>query len=257
MRRFKRSNNNNSKYFENFQSLRNLLGVSIEASKERYYSRLSKILMEPSTSPKTYWSVLKSFHNNKKIPCILPTFHENSFVTNFREKAELFNSFFAKQCSIIDNGSEIPYFLHPKTDKFLSNITFTKKDIEKVLQNLDSNKGQVHDRTSMRMLKICGKSIIKPLLIIYKKCLEKGRFPNEWKKANVVSVHKKNGKQVLKNYRPISLLPICGKVLERLLYDSMFEFLIQNNLITPKQSGFKRGDSCINQLISITREIYK
>ena len=140
--------------------------------------------MEPSTSPKTYWSVLKSFHNNKKIPCIPPIFHENRFVTNFKEKAELFNSFFAKQCSIIDNGSEIPFFLHPKTNK--SFITFTEKDIEKVIQNLDSNKAHGHDMTSIRMLKICDKSIIKLLLIIYKKYLEKGCFLNEWKKANVV-----------------------------------------------------------------------
>ena len=99
-KRFKRKNINNQ-YFENFQSLQNLPGVSIEASKERYYSRLSIKLMESSTSPKTYWSVLKSFHNNKNITCIPPIFHENRFVTNFKEKAELFNSFFAKQRSII------------------------------------------------------------------------------------------------------------------------------------------------------------
>ena len=61
-KRIKRSSNN-SQYFENFQSLQNLVGVSIETSKERYYSRLSKKLVEPSTSPKTYCSVLKSFHN--------------------------------------------------------------------------------------------------------------------------------------------------------------------------------------------------
>ena len=63
--------------------------------------------------------------------------------------------------------------------------------------------------------------------------------------------------KLLKNYRPIYLLPIYGKVLNRLLYNSIFEFFIQNNLITPNQSGFKTGDSCINQLISITHEIYK
>ena len=56
---------------------------------------------------------------------------------------------------------------------------------------LDPNKAHRYDMISIRMLKICGKSIIKPLLIIYKKCLEKGCFPNEWKKANVVPVHKK------------------------------------------------------------------
>ena len=92
--------------------------------------------MEPSTSLKTYWSVLKSFHNNKKIPCIPPIFHKNRFVINFKEKAELFNSFFAKQCSIIGNGSEISSLLHPKADKSLSNITFTEKDIEKVMQKV-------------------------------------------------------------------------------------------------------------------------
>ena len=64
-KRFKRSSNNNQ-YFENFQPLHNLLGVSIKASRERYYSSLSMKLMEASTSPKTYWSVLKSFRNNKK-----------------------------------------------------------------------------------------------------------------------------------------------------------------------------------------------
>ena len=76
-------------------------------------------------------------------------------------------------------------------------------------------------------------------------------------KTNVVPVHKNNDKELLKKYRPISLLPICGKVLERTFYNPTSEFFIQNNLITPNQSGFKIGDSCINQLIFITREIYK
>ena len=147
--------------------------------------------MEPSTSSKAYWSVLKSFYNNKKIPCIPPIFHENRFVTNLKEEAKLFNSFFAKQCSIIDNGSEIPSFLHPKTDKSLPNILFTEEDTEKVIQSLDPNKVHGHDMISIRMLKICSKSIIKPFLIIYKKCLVKGCLPNEWKKANVTPVHKK------------------------------------------------------------------
>ena len=95
------------------------------------------------------------------------------------------------------------------------------------------------------------------LKLIFQACLESGKFPNEWKKANVVPVHKKGDKQILKNYRPISLLPIAGKIFERLLYDKMFEFFIANNLISKNQSGFRPGDSCINQLLSITHEIYQ
>ena len=61
----------------------------------------------------------------------------------------------------------------------------------------------------------------------------------------------------MENYRPVSLLPICGKIFERLIYNNLFEFFISNKLISSNQSGFKPGDSCINQLLSITHEIYK
>ena len=67
----------------------------------------------------------------------------------------------------------------------------------------------------------------------------------------------KDEKQISKNYRTISLLPIAGKIYERLLYDRMFEFFIDNNLISKNQSCFRPGDSCINQLLSMTHEIYQ
>ena len=107
---------------------------------------------------------------------------------------------------------------------------------------------------SIRIIKICDTSICRPLKLIFQACLESAKFPNKWKKANVVPVHKKGDKQILK---PISLLPIAGKIFERLLYDRMFEFFIANNLISKNQSGFRPGDSCINQLLSITHEIYQ
>ena len=73
----------------------------------------------------------------------------------------------------------------------------------------------------------------------------------------MVPVHKKGDKQVLRNYRPVSLLPICGKIFERLIYNNLYEFFIKNDLISSNQSGFKQGDSCICQLLSITHEVYQ
>ena len=110
---------------------------------------------------------------------------------------------------------------------------------------------------SLWMIKMQDTSICRPLKLIFQSCLESGKFPNEWKKANVVPVHKKGGKQILKNYRPILLLPIAGKIFEKLLYERMFKFSIANNLISKNQSGFRTGDSCINKLLSITHEIYQ
>ena len=184
-------------------------------------------------------------------------FHENKFVTDLKEKAELFNALFAKQCSLIKNSSQLPSHLHYLTDNRLSSVSFSQDDIAKIIQNLDPNKAHGHDNISIHMLKICGSSVYKPLEMIFKQCIETGFFPSEWKKANIVPIHKKGDKQTLENYRPVSLLPICGKILERLMFNEMFNFFIENKLISSNQSGFKPGDSCINQLLYITHEIYE
>ena len=68
------------------------------------------------------------------------------------------------------------------------------------------------------------KSISKSLLIIYKNCLKYNYFPDQWKMANVVPVHKKNEQNLVKNYRPISLLPIAGKIFEKLIFDNLYEY---------------------------------
>ena len=77
------------------------------------------------------------------------------------------------------------------------------------------------------------------------------------KKTNVIPVFKNGDKQTLKSYRSISLLPITGKIFERLHYIQMFEFFIRNNLISQNQSGLKPGNSCTNQLLAITHKIFK
>ena len=108
------------------------------------------------------------------------------------------------------------------------------------------------------MVKICDDSICKPLKLIFHSCLESGKFPSEWKKASVVPIHKTGThKQIIKNYRPISLLPITGKIIEGLQYDRMFEFFTEKKLMSDNRSGFKPGDSRVNQLLSITHEIYQ
>ena len=78
-----------------------------------------------------------------------------------------------------------------------------------------------------------------------------------WKLANVTPIFKKENKQLVKNYRPISLLPICGKILEKLIFNSLYFYLSSNNLITANQSGFRPGDSCSNQLLFLVNEIHK
>ena len=78
-----------------------------------------------------------------------------------------------------------------------------------------------------------------------------------WKLANVTPIFKKGDKQLIKNYRPISLLPICGKILEKIIFKNLYSYLHTNNLITKNQSGFRQGDSTTNQLLYLLDEIHQ
>ena len=71
------------------------------------------------------------------------------------------------------------------------------------------------------------------------------------------NLQEKEDKQLVKNYRPISLLPICGKIFEKLIFDGLYAYLVSNNLITKNQSGFVPGDSCTNQLSYLINEIHE
>ena len=76
-------------------------------------------------------------------------------------------------------------------------------------------------------------------------------------KKKHLCIHQKGDEKVLKNYRTVSLLPICRKVFEKLIFNGMLIFLLENNLVSPNQFAFKPDDSCINQLLSVTHEIFQ
>ena len=100
------------------------------------------------------------------------------------------------------------------------------------------------------MVQLSCQSIIKPLFILYTNCIE-------WKKGSITPIHKKGDKQVVSNYRPISLLPVFGKIFERIIFNNLFNYMNNNSFFNVNQSGFRPGDSCIHQLISITHDIFK
>ena len=87
--------------------------------------------------------------------------------------------------------------------------------------------------------------------------LKEDIFPEDWKKYNVVPVHKKESTNLIKNYRSVSLLPIFSKNFDWFIFNSLYNYFTQNELFIGCKSGFIPGDSCVAELLSITREIYK
>ena len=159
--------NNNTHYSRRLKILQEDLHNAIEVSKLNYYSRITYTLTHIQKNTKTYWTLLKRFFNYRKIPLIPPLFLENEYATELKKKAELFYSFFERQCSLISNSSELPLNLHYPTEKHLNTLNFSNNDNEKIIEYLDPSKAHGHDKISIPILQICGKSICKPLQLIF------------------------------------------------------------------------------------------
>ena len=192
-------------------------------------------MVNPSTSAKTYWSILKTFTNGRKVPVIPPLLITNEFSSNFKTKANYFNRFFNQQCTAISTDSSIPSSVNLATNEAVITVNFDEQLISKLIVALNPNKAHGHDGLSIRMLQMGSSNGISKSLSIFRNCLKAAYFLTAWKKANVVPVHKKGNKQILSNYRPVSLLPICSKLFEKIIFDTIFQHLMANKLLNPNQ----------------------
>ena len=193
--------------------------------------------------------------NKCRAPKIPPILINNQFILNCSEKAKHFNNFFSEQCKLIINSSVLPNLIL-LTDGKIDHITIDNDEIISLIRNLDPNKATDSDGISGQMLLLCDDSVILTLNIIFKNILLTSIYPDLWKLADVTPVFKKGDKQLIKNYRSISLLPICSKIFEKIIFEKLYSYLNANNLLTKNQSGFRPGDSTTNQLLYLVNEIH-
>ena len=95
--------------------------------------------------------MLKTFLNNKKVPCVPSVYHSNSYIIDFKEKAQISNNFFAKQCTLVENTSKLPTDSFQRTNNLPSTISFTKDDIAKTIKNYNPSKAHGFDMISIRV----------------------------------------------------------------------------------------------------------
>ena len=137
----------------------------------------------------------------------------------------------------------------------ISSIELTEEEVCHALQNLDPSKAHGPDGLPSRILKECAHQLAPSLHYLFTKSLKISQVPAEWKLANIIPIHKKGNKNHVENYRPISLLSIVSKTLERCVLNHISHH-IQSN-IHSAQFGFVSGRSCATQLLSILNIIGK
>ena len=113
--------------YENLQTITWDLTEAVSGSRNVYYERLANKLNDPNTSVKAYWSIIKTLFNGKKVPVISPILVNNKLVTNFKDKANVFNDFFSKQCQRIPNNSTLPSIQSFETCNRLSTLILIQR----------------------------------------------------------------------------------------------------------------------------------
>ena len=136
-----------------------------------------------------------------------------------------------------------------KVESFLEQIQISEKDIMKRLHKLKTNKSAGPDSIHPRLLKELSNELTKPLALLFKKSLQEALIPQQWKKSHVSPIHKNGHCMQPNNYRPVSLMSMICKILEKIARQTVMEHLIDNGLINDNQHGFVPGRSCITWLL--------
>ena len=132
-----------------------------------------------------------------------------------------------------------------------------ENEIQKIIGNLKNKNSCGYDGISNILLKGISNEVKSPLTIVFNKSLEEGIFPDSMKTAEIIPIYKGKDKQLLTNYRPISLLPVLSKVLEKIIYKRLYAFLIKENILFESQYGFRQGRSTIQALTEFIGNIIK
>ena len=189
--------------------------------------------------------------------CSVPTIRDDQgqeFSTN-EEKAAAFGRFFSAKCSLMNDlqPSNLPNFPSRCTTG-LNHVRFRPTTIARLLRQLDPSKATGPDGVPARVLKICAAELASPLSRLFSACFRKGVQPSLWKTANVVPIHKKQTRSTLRNYRPVSLLSVISKVMEKVINTTLMNHLEKQSLLSPHQFGFRPGLSAADLLTSISHQ---
>ena len=227
---------------EDFKKQRNKVNAMVEKDKKTYFDKL--LSEEKDTA--TIWRAINSITNSSRKTDNSQNIHlEPDTINDYF--INLANSILTQDIRLANENYECPLelFAHCRESKKDFKIPFlTVLDVGKLITNLKNSKSLGPENIPVYLLKMSLPFIIEELTYIYNLCIDKCIFPNKLKEAKVIPLPKSKDTTQPQNLRPISLLPLLSKPLERHIHKYMYKHLNEQQLLHQFQSGFRPNHSC-------------
>ena len=236
----------NEDIYKEYRKLRNKLSHIIRASKKKHYN---KYFEDNKFNAKKMWGGINEIINmkSKRKNSNIHLQINNKIITDPKDVGNHFNEYFSsiaqkmlgkqkvqKDASIfLKNRIQNSFFITPTTEEEVSDI----------IKGLSDNKSSDIYGYSVKLIKIALPKIANILSYIFNNSFSQGKFPDKLKYASITPIHKEGSKLLLSNYRPISILPLFSKILEKIMQVRLVSYLNKYNIIYEHQYGFQENKS--------------
>ena len=230
-----------------YKAYRNKFNKVKNAAKKCYYN---KEFNEHKGNLRYQWKLINEVINKNQLkPELQDCFVQNeTLISDPTEISNKFNEYFVNvgpnlASKIAGTNVNLSTFLGKRLVNSIFLDAVTENEVEFEIRQLSGNKSCGHDEIPPKLVKKIAKHIIRPLTYIYNQSFLTGIIPNDLKIAIVTPVFKANNKEEFSNYRPISVLPCFSKILEKLMYKRLLNYLEKENILFPSQYGFRKKHS--------------
>jgi hypothetical protein len=223
--------------------------------KQDYFNSVNCVMNNPHISAKKKFGILIKLMNTQKYSSIPPLIENGEILNDAKKKADVLNEHFATKSTVNDPNSEVPNLDPIPVNYKVSRIYTSPIEVARLIR-ITKQSNISHCGISGKFLNIIATPISFSLSRLLNNHFEEGLYPDMWKISHITPIYKRKGlKSDKANYRPISLLPTLSKVFEAIIHQRLLSHCEENDIITERQAAYLKGDSTVNQLLTLVHKI--
>ena len=223
--------------------------------KNCYYNNVNNIMNNYAISAKKKFNILTKLLNNQKYSSIPNLIENGQTITDTKQKCDILNEHFSSKSTVQSPLDPVPNLEPINVNQNFNSINTSPIEVARIIR-LTKKSNISHCGISGKFLNLISTPLSFSLSNLFNNLFEKGIYPDEWKLSHITSIFKKVGlKSEKSNYRPISLLPTLSKICESVIHHRLLKHCEENKIISEKQAAYLKGDSTVNQLITMVHKI--